>query len=229
VSRLVRLYPAAWRERYEAEFLDLLAARPPSARDRVDILAAALDAWLHPQVTRAAGDDERRAVIGPLVTRFLAVVGGLLWIAGGVAFFYLSADRSVETLDSTVALLLVAAGAVVTGIAAFGVAGSRGPGRSDLRIAALAIVVTGALIVTPWPFLALGFYGFVTATSIFGLLLVGSGRGSVALVGTALALVFFNTENAQALATIPFGLTWTAMGLLAGRRAPAAKPSAKPA
>jgi hypothetical protein len=27
---LVRLYPQAWRDRYEVEFLDVLADRPPS-------------------------------------------------------------------------------------------------------------------------------------------------------------------------------------------------------
>jgi len=227
VSRLVRLYPAAWRERYEAEFLDLLSARPPSARDRVDIVAAALDAWLHPQVAGTSDEDGRRVAVGPIVARLLAVFGGLLWIAGGVAFFSLSADRSIQMLDSTAALVLVAAGAVVTGIAAFGFAGVRGPGRLDLRVAAVTMVVSGALIVTPWPYLALGFFGFVTATSIFGLLVMGNGRDALALaiVGTALGLVLFNTENEQALWTIPFGLTWIAIGMVAGGRMRAAGPA----
>jgi hypothetical protein len=50
MSRLVWLYPAAWRTRYEAEFVALLEDRPPSLLARVDIVRSALDAHLHPQV-----------------------------------------------------------------------------------------------------------------------------------------------------------------------------------
>ena len=41
---LLRLYPETWRSRYGAEFADLLAARPPSRRDRLDIVRGAIDA-----------------------------------------------------------------------------------------------------------------------------------------------------------------------------------------
>jgi hypothetical protein len=47
---LIRLYPSAWRERYGAELADLMAARPPSPRDRLDVVRGALDAHLHPQL-----------------------------------------------------------------------------------------------------------------------------------------------------------------------------------
>lgn len=50
MNRLVRLYPAAWRERYEPEFMELLATRPPGVADRIDIVRGAIDAHLHPQV-----------------------------------------------------------------------------------------------------------------------------------------------------------------------------------
>ena len=40
MSRLVRLYPRAWRDRYEEEFLTLLAERPPTFADLVDTFAA---------------------------------------------------------------------------------------------------------------------------------------------------------------------------------------------
>jgi hypothetical protein len=46
----LRLYPAAWRARYGAEFTELLLARPPSVRDRLDILRGAVDARLNPQL-----------------------------------------------------------------------------------------------------------------------------------------------------------------------------------
>lgn len=44
MSTLIRLYPAAWRARYGAEFEDLLAERPPTGRDLLDIVVAAIDA-----------------------------------------------------------------------------------------------------------------------------------------------------------------------------------------
>lgn len=54
---LLRLYPTAWRERYGDEFAELLAVRPPSVRDRFDIVAGAIDARLHPQVGADAARD----------------------------------------------------------------------------------------------------------------------------------------------------------------------------
>lgn len=50
MSRLLDLYPEAWRARYGAEFLALLEDRPPSLRDRVDIVRGALDAHTSPQL-----------------------------------------------------------------------------------------------------------------------------------------------------------------------------------
>lgn len=46
-TRLVHLYPPAWRTRYEDEVLALLEQRPPSPRDYMDLLCGALDAHLH--------------------------------------------------------------------------------------------------------------------------------------------------------------------------------------
>lgn len=44
VSPLLRLYPAVWRERYGDELADLLANRPLSLRDAVDLVRGAWDA-----------------------------------------------------------------------------------------------------------------------------------------------------------------------------------------
>ena len=94
VPLLLRLYPAAWRERYGDEFAELLASRPPKLRDRVDIVAGAIDARLHPQVGQAAADEVpmRRdtsvaAVLGiggVLLTGWAGLGAGLMprWDAG---------------------------------------------------------------------------------------------------------------------------------------------------
>lgn len=50
MSRLVRLYPGAWRSRYEVELVELLELRPPSMLDRFDLIRGAFDAHVHPQV-----------------------------------------------------------------------------------------------------------------------------------------------------------------------------------
>lgn len=49
MTMLLSLYPRAWRERYEDEFIALLEAKPPDARDRVDIIRGAIDARLNPR------------------------------------------------------------------------------------------------------------------------------------------------------------------------------------
>jgi hypothetical protein len=43
---LIKLYPSAWRERYEREFLDLLDRHPPTPMDVLDIAIGAVDARL---------------------------------------------------------------------------------------------------------------------------------------------------------------------------------------
>ena len=96
---LLRLYPAAWRDRYGEEFAELLAARPPSFRDRVDILFGAVDARLRPQVGQAAqepGQIPRDRSAGGLV-----VLGGTLltaWAVIGVLVVGPWEDPGVERM-----------------------------------------------------------------------------------------------------------------------------------
>ena len=47
---ILRLYPAAWRDRYRDELEDLLAHRRVRAGDLADLVRGALDARMHPQV-----------------------------------------------------------------------------------------------------------------------------------------------------------------------------------
>jgi hypothetical protein len=48
MSRPVALYPRPWRQRYETEFLEVLASRPLTSRDRLDVVLGALEARLRP-------------------------------------------------------------------------------------------------------------------------------------------------------------------------------------
>ena len=69
---LLALYPRRWRRRYGAEVAELLAGRRFSLRLAVDLVAGAIDVWLHPAETLAAasaaasGKEER-----PMLNRIL--------------------------------------------------------------------------------------------------------------------------------------------------------------
>jgi hypothetical protein len=71
-SRWLRLYPGAWRQRYEPEMLAVLEARPLTNRVRVDLARGALDAHLHPIAPPRPG------LVAP-------IVAGVAWIAAGGA------------------------------------------------------------------------------------------------------------------------------------------------
>lgn len=51
---LLRLYPSPWRRRYGGEVAAMLADRRFSLRTAVDLVAGAIDVWLHPAATLAA-------------------------------------------------------------------------------------------------------------------------------------------------------------------------------
>jgi hypothetical protein len=51
---LLRLYPSPWRRRYGGEVAEMLAGRGFSLRVAIDLIAGAIDVWLHPSVTLAA-------------------------------------------------------------------------------------------------------------------------------------------------------------------------------
>jgi len=83
MTRLIRLYPAAWRARYEAELLDLLDERRQTFSDSLDLVRGALDARLHPQLVEPGLPD----VDMPPASRLpglAAFAGGLTWAAMAV-------------------------------------------------------------------------------------------------------------------------------------------------
>ena len=51
---LVKLYPPAWRRRYGRELTELISTQPASFGMAMDLVAAAVDAWLNPQSSTAA-------------------------------------------------------------------------------------------------------------------------------------------------------------------------------
>ena len=53
---LLKLYPPRWRRRYGAELADLVAAQPFSIGAAADLVAGAIDAWLHQELAPPAAD-----------------------------------------------------------------------------------------------------------------------------------------------------------------------------
>jgi hypothetical protein len=78
--RLVSLYPAEWRRRYEEEFLALLEARPSRRMDVFDIAWGALDAHLFPQAP------EGRFLVFTRLAGLAAVGAGAALLGGFLGF-----------------------------------------------------------------------------------------------------------------------------------------------
>lgn len=65
---LIWLYPPAWRRRYGRELSELITTQPGSFGTAIDLMAAAIDAWLNPQSSTIAPDAKGA---GTMVSRML--------------------------------------------------------------------------------------------------------------------------------------------------------------
>jgi hypothetical protein len=213
MSRLLRLYPRAWRDRYLDEVAELLAARPPTPRDQLDLLRGAVDAWLHPQVSARSASPDEVPVVRPIGPAILAVLGGVLWSAGGVLQHVGPFDPISGYKDSS-GFMIITAAALVTAIAAIARTWSEASPSAGQRRSSIAILAFVFLLAAPWPILVVGYWGLVLATIVFGAILaVGGWRTGSPLAFGAIAALAFNTESAFALAVVPLGIAWIAMGI----------------
>jgi hypothetical protein len=87
-SPLVRLYPAWWRSRYGDEFDALLAARPMTPFDVLDVALSALDTRLRPRRTALPNTSGTNGAGAPTSLRaggFAGLAGGVMWAGGLIA------------------------------------------------------------------------------------------------------------------------------------------------
>lgn len=216
-SDVVRLYPRAWRARYEDEFMALLEAAPTTRRDRLDIVRGALDAHLHPAEPS-------------LVPGLSAVLGGGLWILGAaqIAALPTPPDWPGYLLDSLplaiVAVFTLAIAVVGTWLREDGRGGILGRrlGRVGVALALVGhLAWAGALVA------ALAGLGYGPPVAIVS---TAAGLGTV-LVGLALAaagdwLLAGLVVVAPVLLVVPpwvvpspaawlvFGALWIGIGLI---------------
>lgn len=233
MRRLVALYPRAWRDRYAAEFEDLLADRPMTLRDQLDIARGAIDAWIHPQVrghriTRATTAPRVGRSGGHLIGSATAVVGGGLLIVAGVGMYSTRVDPDLQYKRVDVAILTLILGMALVSVAA--IVRSIGSVReSRPATTASVLMLVGALgTATPWPFLVVGLFAFTGASIAFGLIVAIRDHQAVGVLVAIASLLMtgVNTEDERALLTIPVAATWILLGLADLR--PAARSIAAP-
>jgi hypothetical protein len=143
MTALMRLYPAAWRRRYGAEFERLLAERPPSLADRIDIVRGAMDAHLHPQLPNGDRVRDRGG--------YLALLGLVAWVAALVvgANGPLRRDEYGTYRESTAALPIFALALVLLVVALYPVVRAlpSGPARA---LGSIGLVAGPIWSVMPW-------------------------------------------------------------------------------
>jgi hypothetical protein len=220
MSRLVRLYPRAWRARYEGEFLDLLADRKLTVRDRLDIVGGAIDARMHPQIAASPDQPYPGVPLGWRLPGLFAMAGGALWCAA-----YANSVTSSKAADDFAPLIALALGLMATSLPGGYLAGySRQLGRG-LALAAVCLVLFSLL---PWgpsfiPMLILiGLLG--GGMLALGAARAGTGRTArwwliAAVFAIPLAVLFgFGPASGQpglwlaVVSVLPYGLAWLVLG-----------------
>jgi hypothetical protein len=119
MKRIVRLYPAAWRERYGDEMEALLEERPLGPFDVVDLFLGALDAHLHLRGLGQASEHEKGFTMSLRIAGIAAIVGGSFW---GLTWALIFLDDLVGAGagDVPVVFLTVALAAMATLVALAG-------------------------------------------------------------------------------------------------------------
>ncbi len=205
-ARLLRLYPRAWRRRYEPEMLDLLGSSRAGLRARLDLVRGALDAWLHPA---------DRSVVPP----FAAVGGGVLWsiVAVGVLSQPVPPDWPGYLSEG---LLIAAVAVALIGIAIVGAWLRGGEGGGVVSVLGLDLAVAGHLA---WAAALLAAaagidYGASTAiaqtAAALGTLMVGihlMARGQVP-IGLLLVTAGLGLLVPPAIGWLVTGIAWVLVG-----------------
>ena len=145
MSRLVGLYPEAWRARYGDEFQALLAERPPTVGERIDIVRSAVDARLRPQLPgpRRAAD---RFGLAPLAGFAIFAIAALLMSIGPI-----HTDAFGTYRDGTAALPFLVLALVLLSIGLFRIVKRLPRSGRWPRAAGWSAIVAGPLwALAPW-------------------------------------------------------------------------------
>ncbi len=116
MNLLVRLYPAAWRERYGDELAMVLEDRPPGPFDVADVLLGAIDAHLHLRGLGHRSEHRKGIPMSLRLAGLAAIVGGAMW----TLFFALGVVAVATDGDLAYAALLIVVAGLTLLVAAAG-------------------------------------------------------------------------------------------------------------
>ena len=240
-SLLVRCYPAAWRDRYGAEFEALLEDLALGPLDVADILAGALDARLRLHGHETAIARGEAFAMSLRIGGIAAILGAILWAVAGLLNWgiLVDVDRTVPSILLAVAFptWLVA----IAGLSAF-------QARTDPTLAWIAFLVPAIGAVASivgmvgiaagagdafWPMFALGTLIASVGSVLFAVATYQTAvlsRGAAAVLATGFVVTLCTISNPDLHAVATAGLAaiasgWFALGVQAIRlEQPAAAP-----
>ena len=205
-ARLLRLYPGAWRVRYEAEVLAILELADIGRRGRLDLARGALDARLH---------------AGSRLPGAAALLSGGMWTIAGVAV--VGQPVPPDWPGYLVDILPLTVIAVVAGLVGIvGCWARRSDSGGRLGTVGAMLALTGHV---SWAFLlvaTLAEAGSPSATvvcqaiALVGCLLIGLVlvRTEDQPIGAAILLASAVMLFGWPIGWLAFGLTWTLVGVL---------------
>jgi hypothetical protein len=200
--KLLRLYPAWWRARYEEEMQAVLDQHQVTLRTRINLLRGALDAWL---VSSRIGITPPRTGRRSYPVWVVAIPSVFVAAHFLVRILYYGDDSSLTGQVAALGVVAWAALCLATGFQLRSVATTKDAAAAGLRTGFLAWAVAWVLgeslfllgmaglfqwaspgLISPSPNLATGLRLLVVSYSLLGLLLRGVASG---LLGSGLALV----------------------------------------
>ncbi len=203
---LLRLYPAAWRDRYEGEVLRVLEEARLSRRGRLDLVRGALDARLH----SLSGSSAAAALVAGAIWTLLGT-----WIVAQPAppdWPGYHIDVVVPAIAAVVAGMLAVVGAWAVGSDSAGRAGAVGIVLAVAGHVVWLIVLGAALVGAAYgPLTALGQALGASGCAIVGAALLRAGQ---IRLGAVLALAPTVMLFGSPVAWLAFGLGWTMVGML---------------
>ena len=226
MSRLLRLYPRPWRSRYGAELAEILAARPASLMDRLDLVRGAFDAHLHPELVDPDAEprDFRDPAAGSVLAGLLIGLGSVLWLLGVASVAVLQPGLSGRDASMFGLFVPIAGVLYAAGIARLVWSGGI-PGRIGS-----AIIAGFALTILPmtWPLAVFGFYGLMFSLAVTGIGRAYAGRwpGWLAAAITIAAVLGLGTNTETGALWLAAGpaLAMAMLALLSGfRRLPSGR------
>jgi len=178
MKRILRLYPAAWRERYRDEMESILEERALGPFEMADLLLGALDAHLHLRGLGNPSEHRKGTTMSLRIAGYAAIVGGALW---GLTWLLIAADQFFGGGEGNIpiAFLTMLAACVALLVALAGLSAFQA--REHRRATWLSFVVpaTGAVMVAGgfigmavfdglWAVGMIGLFMFTIGSAIFG-------------------------------------------------------------